>query len=84
MILVAFFAVSTAFGFAKNLMSFPFQAPVFFGLLHHHISAFAAMYYFDTFHSSSNQFLINLEYFSTYFEEANLNLSSPNLFSNFC
>ena len=32
MILVPFFAISTAFGFTKNLLSFPFQAPVFFSL----------------------------------------------------
>ena len=32
MILVPFFAISTAFGFTKNLLSFPFQAPVFFGV----------------------------------------------------
>ena len=34
MILVPFFALSTSFGFTKNLMSFPFQAPVFFALFY--------------------------------------------------
>ena len=33
MIIVPFFAISTAFGFTKNLLSFPFQAPVFFDLM---------------------------------------------------
>ena len=33
MILVPFFAILTAFGFTKDLLSFPFQAPVFFDLM---------------------------------------------------
>ena len=32
MILVSFFASSTVYGSTKNLLSLPFQAPVFFGL----------------------------------------------------
>ena len=32
MLLVTFFASSTAYGSTKNLLSLPFQAPVFFGL----------------------------------------------------
>ena len=32
MILVPFFASSTVYGSTKNLMSLPFQAPVFFDL----------------------------------------------------
>ena len=32
MILVPFFTISTAYGSTKNLLSLPFQAPVFFGL----------------------------------------------------
>ena len=32
MILVPFFAISTVYGSTKNLLSLPFQAPVFFGL----------------------------------------------------
>ena len=32
MILVPFFASSTGYGSTKNLLSLPFQAPVFFGL----------------------------------------------------
>ena len=34
MILVPFFAISTAYGSTKNLLSLPFQAPVFFVLLY--------------------------------------------------
>ena len=34
MILVPFFASSTVYGSTKNLLSLPFQAPVFFGLFH--------------------------------------------------
>ena len=33
MILVPFFASSTGYGSTKNLLSLPFQAPVFFELL---------------------------------------------------
>ena len=33
MILVPFFTLSTSLGFTKNLMSFPFQASVFSGLV---------------------------------------------------
>ena len=43
MILVPFFAVSTAFGFTKNLMSFPFQAPVFFALMDTKMGLFASL-----------------------------------------
>ena len=31
MILVPFFTISTAYGSTKNLLSLPFQDPVFFG-----------------------------------------------------
>ena len=34
MILVPFFASSTGYGSTKNLLSLPFQAPVFFVLLY--------------------------------------------------
>ena len=34
MILVPFFASSTGYGSTKNLLSLPFQAPVFFALLY--------------------------------------------------
>ena len=40
MILVPFFTISTAYGSTKNLLSLPFQAPVFFALVNFKLAIF--------------------------------------------
>ena len=46
MILVPFFASSTVYGFTKNLLSLPFQAPVFFGCGHFELYYSMLKYFF--------------------------------------